>query len=103
MCNSSSSPSSAQPILQLHGMGPKALHQLRCAFAAKGKSFAGNSKNSREKTAMARVKKIVNAPEKVDAFKYQLDHPFKTDGLFVRHEGHQDPKSDSGKSIERFD
>ena len=32
-------------ILQLHGMGPKALDQIRCALAAKGLSFAEGKKS----------------------------------------------------------
>ncbi len=28
-------------VLQLHGMGPKAMEQLRSALAARGQSFAG--------------------------------------------------------------
>lgn len=32
-------------VLQLHGMGPKALEQIRCALAAKGLSFAEGKKN----------------------------------------------------------
>jgi DNA-directed RNA polymerase alpha subunit len=31
-------------ILQLHGMGPKALEQIRCALAARGLSFAEGKK-----------------------------------------------------------
>jgi hypothetical protein len=30
-------------VLQLHGMGPKAMEQIRRALAAKGLSFKGNS------------------------------------------------------------
>jgi DNA-directed RNA polymerase alpha subunit len=30
-------------LLQLHGMGPKALEQIRSALAAKGLSFAGGN------------------------------------------------------------
>ncbi len=33
----------ASELIQLHGMGPKALEQLRAALAARGRSFAGPS------------------------------------------------------------
>jgi len=31
-------------VLRLHGMGPKALEQLRSALAARGRSFAGEER-----------------------------------------------------------
>jgi hypothetical protein len=33
----------ASELMKLHGMGPRALEQLRAALAARGKSFAGPS------------------------------------------------------------
>jgi len=33
-------------LMKLHGMGPKALEQLRSALAAKGQSFADPSRDS---------------------------------------------------------
>jgi DNA-directed RNA polymerase alpha subunit len=38
---------SEEEVLQLHGMGPKALDQIRRALAAKGLSFADGSRGTR--------------------------------------------------------
>ena len=38
---------SEEEILQLHGMGPKALDQIRRSLAAKGLSFADGSRGTR--------------------------------------------------------
>ncbi len=37
---------SEEEVLQLHGMGPKALDQIRRALAAKGLSFADGSRGT---------------------------------------------------------
>jgi DNA-directed RNA polymerase alpha subunit len=37
---------SEEEVLQLHGMGPKALDQIRRALAAKGLSFADDSRGT---------------------------------------------------------
>lgn len=39
---------SERELLKLHGMGPKALDQLRHALAARGLSFAGQGKSQPE-------------------------------------------------------
>ena len=38
---------SEEEVLQLHGMGPKALDQIRRSLAAKGLSFADDSRGTR--------------------------------------------------------
>ena len=62
-------------LLQIHGVGPKAVGILREALKAKGMSFAAASKPKVKKEASASA---------VDEFMQKLKHPFKAEVQVIR-------------------
>ena len=66
-------------LLQLHGVGPKALDVLRPALRAKGLSFGAKTKR-----VIRRAATPVRYTERVNEFMDQLDHPFKAEVQAVR-------------------
>ncbi len=69
-------------LLQLHGMGPKALEQIRKVLQSKGLSFAKTSRP--RKATLKKMASPVSRTDKIDEFMKKLDHPFKAEVQVVR-------------------
>lgn len=72
---------SASELLELHGMGPKAMGQLREALAARGLTFAGDGTTAADGGAS---RAQVQASDEVAAFLARLEHARKAEIEVVR-------------------